>query len=68
METQNNKTYRLLVAQSFEGKSGAFVYVSAQTNNESATISSKIYYNGSVIEQATSTGDYVIATASGSLP
>lgn len=53
---------------SFTGYSGAFVYVSAQAGHENATITVKIYYKGNIIEQATSSGDYVIATASGSLP
>lgn len=53
---------------SFTGDSEDFVYISAQADNENATITAKIYYKGNVIEQATSSGDYVIATASGSLP
>lgn len=53
---------------SFSGTSGAFVYISAQANNENASISVEISFKGKVIEEATSSGDYVIATASGSLP
>lgn len=53
---------------SFEGTSGDFVYISAQANNENATVTTEIYYGGEKIETATSTGDYVIATASGSIP
>ncbi|PHS51626.1 MAG: hypothetical protein COB01_09650 [Lutibacter sp.] len=53
---------------SFEGNQGDFVYISAQADNENANISAKIYYQGEIIEQATSSGSYVIATASGSLP
>lgn len=53
---------------SFQGESGDFVYISAQADNENANISVKIYYQGSIIEQASSSGDYVIATASGLLP
>ena len=52
----------------FTSSSGAFVYISAQAGHENATITSKIYYEGELIETATSSGDYVIATASGSLP
>ncbi len=55
-------------SSSFKGYSGDFVYISAQADNENATITAKIYYKGDVIETATSSGDYVIATASGSLP
>lgn len=53
---------------SFTGQQGDFVYISAQADNENATVAAKIYYQGEVIEQASSSGDYVIATASGSLP
>jgi hypothetical protein len=52
----------------FTGNQGNFVYISAQADNENANITAKIYYQGDVIEQASSSGDYVIATASGSLP
>ena len=52
---------------SFTGASGDFVYISAQANNENATVTTEIYYQGKLIEDATSNGDYVIATASGSL-
>jgi len=52
----------------FTGYSGQFVYISAQADNENADISVKIYYRGELIESANSSGDYVIATASGSLP
>ena len=52
---------------SFNGTSGDFVYISAQANNENATVTTSIYYNGDLIETATSNGSYVIATASGSL-
>jgi hypothetical protein len=52
----------------FTGNQGDFVYISAQTDNENANITAKIYYQGDVIEQSSSSGDYVIATASGSLP
>ena len=53
---------------SFTGDQGAFVYVSAQAHNDNANITVKIYYGGKIIKQAHSSGDYVIATASGSLP
>ena len=53
---------------SFTGNQGDFVYISAQADNENANISAKIYYQGEILEQANSSGSYVIATASGSLP
>lgn len=52
----------------FTGQQSDFVYISAQADNKNATVTAKIYYQDKVIEQATSSGDYVIATASGSLP
>jgi len=51
----------------FNGNLGAFVSISAQTSNENAEISVKIIYNGKTIEEAKSSGDYVVASASGSL-
>jgi len=51
----------------FEGTPGAFVSISAQAEQENSTISVKILYQGKVIEEANSSGDYVIASASGSL-
>ncbi len=41
-----------------------FLYVSAQNGTNSGTITTEIYLNGTLIETATSTGAYVIATAS----
>ena len=52
---------------SFTAYPGRFVYISAQANNENAIVTTKIYYKGNLVESATSNGDYVIATASGSL-
>lgn len=53
---------------SFTQDSGEFVYISAQAANENADVTVKIYYNGKVIEEASSSGDFIIATASGSVP
>lgn len=52
----------------FEGDPGQFLYVSAQNNNNSGTVSVEITVNGKEIDKATSSGAYVIATASGSVP
>lgn len=43
------------------------VYLSAQADNENSSINVKIYYNGKVFKDSSSSGDYVIAEASGSL-
>lgn len=52
---------------SFTGYDDDFVYISAQADNENTNISVYIYYRGKEFKKATSYGDYVIATASGSL-
>jgi len=52
----------------FTGAKGNFIYVSAQNNGQSGTVTSTIYINGQSFKTATSSGAYVIATASGSVP
>ena len=52
----------------FDGKKGKFVYISAQAENKNATITTEIYYKDKLLKTATSSGDYVIASASGTLP
>jgi hypothetical protein len=44
----------------------AFLYISAQNNTASGTITASVIKNGLVYKTTTSTGAYVIATASGS--
>ena len=44
-----------------------FVYVSAQNQQSSGTVTVQIYVDGSLYKSSTSTGAYVIATASGSV-
>jgi len=54
-------------AYSWSGaKSGQFLYVSAQNQWETGSVTVEIYKNGSLYKTSTSTGAYVIATASGS--
>lgn len=50
----------------FTAEIGDFVYVSAQNNDDSGIIRVEIKSEGRVIEEATSSGAFVIATASGS--
>ena len=52
----------------FQGNSGDFVYVSAQNQLDTGSVTVKIYTDGSVFKTSTSVGAYVIATASGLLP
>ena len=50
-------------SKSFKMKSG-FLYISAQNQTSSGTVTVKIYVDGKVTQQSTSKGEYVIATAS----
>lgn len=52
----------------FSANSGQFVYISAQNSAATGTVSVNILYNGKPFENASSSGAYVIATASGSVP
>jgi hypothetical protein len=45
--------------------SDPFVYISAQNQGESGTVTVSIYINGNLFKTSTSSGAYVIATASG---
>ena len=47
---------------------GAFVYISAQNQGESGSVKCRIEVDGVTLEQATSTGAYVIASCSGTVP
>ena len=44
---------------------GDFVYLSAQNNGDYGYITVEIYVNGMLFKSSSSTGGYVIATASG---
>ena len=46
--------------------SGSFLYISAQNLGEYGTVTVSIYVNGELYKTSTSSGAYVIATASGS--
>ena len=48
-------------------KEGTFVYVAAQNQGETGTVTTTIYKDGKVFKTSTSSGAYVIATASGML-
>ena len=52
---------------SFTGNPGDFVYISAQNQGSSGTVTTKILTDGDKFKSSTSTGAYVIASASGSL-
>ena len=44
-----------------------FLYISAQNQGSSGTVTVKVYHNGNLVDSATSSGAYVIATASGDI-
>ena len=52
----------------FQRGSGYFVYLSAQNQRSSGSVIVSIYFNGNLYKTSTSSGAYVIATASGSTP
>jgi hypothetical protein len=53
---------------SFYAASGQFVYVSAQNKTDSGEVHVSITVDGRVLQEATSSTRYGIATASGSVP
>jgi len=53
---------------SFTASTDDFIYVSAQNQQSSGTITASIYTDGSLFKTSTSSGAYVIATASGLVP
>jgi len=55
-------------SMSFVAPRGNFVYLSAQNQGQTGTVICTIYINGDQFKSSTSSGAYVIATASGSIP
>lgn len=49
----------------FTAESGDYVYISAQNLGDSGSVTVTIYKDGEVFKTSTSSGGYVIATASG---
>jgi hypothetical protein len=52
---------------SFKGDALDFVYISAQNQGETGTVTATIYRDGEQFKSSTSSGAYVIASADGSL-
>ena len=52
--------------KSYKAEKGDFVYISAQNQNKAGTVTVEIYVDNKLFKTATSTGAYVIASASGS--
>lgn len=53
---------------SFTGEPGDFVYVSAQNQGETGKVTAIIFIDDDVFKSSTSSGAFVIATSSGSIP
>jgi hypothetical protein len=66
--SEQKETVVLPWDQSFAVRRGQFVYVSAQNKDDGGSIRCEILVNGTVVEQAESTGAYTIATCSGAVP
>lgn len=47
---------------------GGFVYISVQNTGDSGSVECEIEVDGTIIERASSTGAYVIASCSGTVP
>jgi hypothetical protein len=58
------KTVSVPWSKSFDTQSGEFLYISAQNNGEYGDVTVSITADGKIIKDATSSGEYVIATAS----
>lgn len=64
--TEQRTSARLPYRKTMYVEPGAFLYLSAQNNTGSGTLECKIIVNGQVVETATSSGEFAIATCSGS--
>lgn len=62
--TAQETVYSTSWSYSLNPSSGDFLYISAQTNHTNAEITVRIEKGSNVLEETTSSGDYVIATAS----
>lgn len=66
--TEQYSAVSLPYTKSFQVDGGYhFVYISAQNNGSTGSVTSTIKVGGAVFKTATSSGAYVIATASGSV-
>lgn len=68
-ETGNTEQgdFKVPFNMSFRVPVGTFVYISAQNNGKTGSVTCQIFVDGKVQEEATSTGAYKIATCSGSV-
>jgi hypothetical protein len=65
--TEQYSNVAVPVQYSYDSFSDNFVYISAQNNGETGTVTVSIYVNNNLFKTSTSSGAYVIATASGSI-
>ena len=62
------KTVALPWSQSYTVPAGGFLYVSAQNDGQSGSVTCEIVVNGGTVKTSTSEGAYKIATCNGRLP
>ena len=65
-EQQDGKVRRF--QREFDAPAGAFLYLSAQNNDEDGGVRCMIDIDGKRVQYASSQGDYVIASCSASVP
>ncbi len=64
--TEQYSNVRLPVTYSYTKFPDHFVYISAQNQGSSGSVTAQIFYKGSLVKTSTSSGAYVIASVSGS--
>jgi hypothetical protein len=67
-EQNDREQYELPASLTFYAASGQFVYISAQNKTDHGAVQVSISVDGKLLQQATSSSAYGIATASGSVP
>jgi hypothetical protein len=65
--TSQYSKVKLPVTYDYKKFNDKFVYVSAQNEGASGSVTVEIYYKDKLLKKSTSEGEYVIATASGSI-
>ena len=65
--TEQKSDARVPWSLKFKGVSGQFLYISAQNQLSSGSVTCEIRLNGEVVKTATSNGEYVIASCSGKI-
>lgn len=66
-ETIQNPDVKNGWTNSYVAKLGDYYYVSAQANDRNSNVEISVTYNGEVINETSKSGDYALATISGTL-